>query len=82
MKSNHVFLVIVILIAATFAAFSPILKNDFVNYDDNRYLTENPFIKTGINAKSLAGLAEGKLQLPPVIGGDGEQPCVSPLRLS
>jgi hypothetical protein len=43
-KSSTVLLVSLILII-TFAAFSPCLKNGFVNWDDDMYVTENSAIQ-------------------------------------
>ncbi|MGA2324028.1 MAG: hypothetical protein ABSG22_09300, partial [Sedimentisphaerales bacterium] len=40
------------LAAGTFAAYEPIRKNTFVNYDDNRYITENPNVR-GITRTSI-----------------------------
>jgi protein O-mannosyl-transferase len=34
-----------ILVVITFIAFSPVLKNDFTNWDDDVYVTENPSIQ-------------------------------------
>jgi len=31
----------------------PVLKHDFVKYDDDKYVTENPRIKGGITAESV-----------------------------
>ena len=34
-------------------AFAPVTANDFVNYDDNKYLTENPTVQRGWTADGL-----------------------------
>jgi protein O-mannosyl-transferase len=36
------------LVAITLAAWSPVLQNDFVNYDDPVYVTENPHVQGGL----------------------------------
>jgi len=46
-------LVCVILAVVTLAAFSQALQCDFVNFDDPRYVTENPNVTAGITAESL-----------------------------
>jgi tetratricopeptide (TPR) repeat protein len=43
-------LVAVILLAATAAAFAPILGNGFTSYDDNHYVTANPHVQGGLSA--------------------------------
>jgi tetratricopeptide (TPR) repeat protein len=42
------------LIAATLVAYEPIRHNGFVYYDDSRYITDNPLIKSGITWQSLS----------------------------
>ncbi|MGB7580844.1 MAG: tetratricopeptide repeat protein [Sedimentisphaerales bacterium] len=41
------------LVAATFATYEPTLHNGFVNYDDDRYITQNPRITKGITQDSV-----------------------------
>ena len=53
MNNKYKYLIIAFLIVASFIAFGRILANDFVNYDDNRLITENSHIKTGFNAESI-----------------------------
>jgi len=36
------------IVLITFIAFSPSLKNDFVNWDDQEYVTENPLVKSEV----------------------------------
>lgn len=43
-----------LLAAATCATFSPVLDAGFVDYDDPRYLTENPEVQRGITPASVA----------------------------
>jgi len=42
-----------VLILVTFTAFSPILKHGFIDYDDNEYVTENPYVKAGLTGDSI-----------------------------
>jgi tetratricopeptide (TPR) repeat protein len=41
------------LVAATLAAYEPIRHNDFVNYDDRLYITENPNVNKGLTVDSV-----------------------------
>jgi tetratricopeptide (TPR) repeat protein len=42
-----------LLAILTCAAFWPVLRNGFVNYDDPEYVTENPHIQTGLTAANI-----------------------------
>jgi tetratricopeptide (TPR) repeat protein len=53
-KKRHISLIYLALAAATFAAFEPVLHNDFVGYDDPYYVTENHRVNVGITRKSIA----------------------------
>jgi len=47
-------LAIAALLAVTvLAVFAPTLRNDFVNYDDDRYVTQNPHVQQGFTAEAL-----------------------------
>ena len=46
-------LIYVGLIVATLLAYEPIRHNDFVNYDDRAYITENPKVTGGITLQSI-----------------------------
>lgn len=41
------------LLLATLAVYWPVLNCDFVNYDDNKYVTENPHVQSGLTLESL-----------------------------
>src|SRR5258708_22259390 len=41
------------LIALNLAIFAPVLKYDFVNFDDPEYVTENPYIANGLSRQAL-----------------------------
>jgi hypothetical protein len=47
------FLISAALVAATLAAYEPIRHNDFVQYDDHIYVTENPNVTGGITLNSV-----------------------------
>lgn len=38
-----------LLIVATLALYNPVNRNPFINCDDDRYITENPYIQGGLN---------------------------------
>jgi tetratricopeptide (TPR) repeat protein len=42
-----------LLAALVLVVYWPTLGNDFVNYDDDRYVTENPHVQQGFDAASL-----------------------------
>jgi protein O-mannosyl-transferase len=46
-------LVCVVLALATFAAFEGVRSNDFVFYDDDKYVTNNEYVQKGLNAESV-----------------------------
>ncbi len=48
-----VLLIYVILALATFIAYEQVRRNDFVNYDDDDYVTQNPQVKAGITRESV-----------------------------
>lgn len=35
---------LIIILASTFVVFSPVLHNEFINLDDNKFITENPLV--------------------------------------
>ncbi|MGP8153538.1 MAG: tetratricopeptide repeat protein [Smithella sp.] len=53
MNKKYTYLIIVLLVIASLAAYGRILGNDFVNYDDDRLITGNHYIQTGLNAESI-----------------------------
>ena len=53
MNNKYKYLIIVFLIAASFIAFGRTLGNDFVNFDDDRLITENIHVQSGINAENI-----------------------------
>ena len=51
-RARLVLLVLTVLIA-TAAAYSPILRNGFTRYDDDKYVTANPRVQAGLSAGAL-----------------------------
>ena len=50
---NHTCIIVILLIVVCFAAFGRISGNGFVNIDDNEYITENSYVKSGFNAEGI-----------------------------
>jgi tetratricopeptide (TPR) repeat protein len=44
----------VALAVITLALFSPLCHYDFLDFDDQAYVTENPYVRSGLNSNSLA----------------------------
>jgi Tfp pilus assembly protein PilF len=42
-----------LLVVAILIAFSPVLSADFINHDDDFYVTKNPIVQRGITAESV-----------------------------
>ena len=53
MNKKYTYLIIAFLIVTSFIAFGRIIGNDFINFDDNVYMTNNNYIKSGINLESI-----------------------------
>jgi Tfp pilus assembly protein PilF len=53
-SKRQVVLILALLILLVLIAFEPVRHNDFIDYDDPAYITENPNIQSGITAKSAA----------------------------
>ncbi|HUN54672.1 MAG TPA: tetratricopeptide repeat protein [Smithella sp.] len=56
-NKKHVYLIIILLIAASCAALGRIAFNDFINLDDTKYVTENNYVQSGFNTESIKWLA-------------------------
>jgi len=46
-RKNDIFIIIFIIISAC-SVYDQVLNYDFINYDDDEYITENEFVKKGI----------------------------------
>ena len=52
MRKNDIFIIIFIIISAC-SVYVQVLNYDFINYDDDEYITENEFVKKGITEESV-----------------------------
>jgi tetratricopeptide (TPR) repeat protein len=52
-NKKQILFIIALLVVTTLIAYEPMRHNGFVNYDDDRYITQNPEIKAGITWQSL-----------------------------
>ncbi|UCC21917.1 MAG: tetratricopeptide repeat protein [Planctomycetota bacterium] len=52
-KKLHILIIYATLAVTTIIAFEQVRLNDFIDYDDNRYVTDNPRVKEGITRKSV-----------------------------
>ncbi len=52
-KGSQLHIVVILLILVTIAAYLPALRADFVNYDDEQYVTRNPHVQTGLTANGF-----------------------------
>jgi len=46
-------LLCLLLAVSTFAVYTPVLRNDFVNYDDSDYVTANPHVQSGLKWENI-----------------------------
>jgi tetratricopeptide (TPR) repeat protein len=53
LDKRYIFMIYTALVLATVIAYEPVRHNDFVDYDDDIYVTNNPTVQTGLNYKSL-----------------------------
>ena len=53
LHKNRYLLIYALLILATLSVFWPVLNCEFVKYDDDKYVTENPHVKGGITRESV-----------------------------
>jgi len=53
MHKRHFYLVIALLMVSTLLAFGRIGSNDFINFDDPGYITENPIVQSGLTVDSI-----------------------------
>ncbi len=53
METSRTALICLVLAAATFAAFEGVRSNDFVFYDDDKYITGNNEVLRGLSIESL-----------------------------
>jgi len=51
---THTAVVCLLLTTITLAAYWPVTRAGFINYDDNEYVTQNPHVRAGLNWKGVA----------------------------
>jgi len=51
-----------LLVVATLALYNPVNRHPFVNYDDDRYVTENPHVQQGLNGDTIKWALAAKEQ--------------------
>jgi protein O-mannosyl-transferase len=51
-----------LLVVATLALYNPVNSHPFVNYDDDRYVTDNPHVHNGLNRDTIAWAFTAKEQ--------------------
>jgi len=50
---NRVTIASLLLTVVTLALYNPVNRHPFVNYDDDRYVTENPHVRQGLTAETF-----------------------------
>lgn len=53
-NASHPWWICLALAAITIAVFSPVFHYDFLTFDDQIYVTENPYVRSGLNGNSVA----------------------------
>jgi len=53
-QKNPVAIASLLLALITLALYNPVNRHPFVNYDDDRYVTENPHVRQGLTAGTIA----------------------------
>ena len=53
MKKNFIYLVIILLIVSCLVSFGRIAVNDFINFDDDIFITENIHVQSGFNKEDI-----------------------------
>jgi len=52
-KKQQIILIYVALVVAVFMGFEQVRQNDFVDYDDHIYVTENQYVQKGLSLESV-----------------------------
>ena len=53
LEKHYVLLICIVLTLLTFVAFERVRHNDFVDYDDDAYITKNPHVATGLTWENI-----------------------------
>jgi len=51
--SRRAWLGALVLAIATAAVYAPVIRHEFVNYDDREYVTENAQVQSGLNGETM-----------------------------
>ena len=51
-RPDHKWVAVVLLILATTIAYLPVKDSEFIDLDDDVYVTDNPWIQQGLNRQS------------------------------
>src|SRR4051812_15679271 len=49
----HDWVVIVVLVGATLAVYARVARYDFVTFDDDGYVSDNPHVRSGLNWENI-----------------------------
>ncbi|MBA4150691.1 MAG: tetratricopeptide repeat protein [Verrucomicrobia bacterium] len=52
-NQNKTWFICIVLAIVTLAAFWPVRQNDFINFDDPDYVSENPIVQQGITGENI-----------------------------
>ena len=53
-RAQRKWVLCLLLVAVTLALYNPVARNGFVNYDDDRYVTDNPHLRSGIGLNTIS----------------------------
>ena len=56
---KRTFVLCLLLVVATLAAYNPVNRNCFVNFDDDHYITHNPYVLSGIRWDTIKWAFDG-----------------------
>src|SRR4051812_24683553 len=51
--TRRTIVICVLLLASTLATFWPVIHSDFINYDDDNYVTDNPHVTSGLSLENM-----------------------------
>jgi Tfp pilus assembly protein PilF len=53
LEKDYILLICIVLTLLTFVAFERVRHNEFIDYDDDTYITENPHVYTGLTKENI-----------------------------
>src|SRR5208282_2583779 len=51
--SSRTLLMCLLLVATVLVSYQPVTRNSFLNYDDDRYITNNPHVRAGLTGATV-----------------------------